>query len=245
MLRNRLYDVRASLRMDQRRLGEAFDLLELIHTSYLEMGERHLAGRALISQGIATAYMDNPREAARLLRKGLGLIDAFRDLMLATNGQYELLHALIDAEDYLEARRVLMNSDLRQAYAEEPLNLLKLRWLEGKIFAGVQKYRRAEEILAEVKQGLARRDREYEAAIAGLELAAVYLRQRKSGEAEELAVEALETFKDLKVSHEARKAVTYLREACRQKMASAAMAQEVLRFLKKLDRDPTVSFVPV
>src|SRR6185369_6085101 len=64
MLRNRLYDVRASLRTDQRRLGEALDLLDLIHTSYLEMGEKHLAGRALISQGIATAYADNPREAA-------------------------------------------------------------------------------------------------------------------------------------------------------------------------------------
>ena len=31
---------------------------------------------------------------------------------------------------------------------------------------------------------------------------------------------------------------------CRQKVASAAMVQEILRFLKKLERDPTLRFVP-
>jgi hypothetical protein len=46
------------------------------------------------------------------------------------------------------------------------------------------------------------------------------------------------------VSHEARKAVSYLREACRQKVASATMVQTVLRFLQKLERDPTLRFVP-
>ena len=244
MLRNRLYDVRASLRTDQRRLGEALDLLDLIHTSYLEMGEKHLAGRALISQGIATAYADNPREAARLLREGLGLIDAFRDPMLATNGQYETLHSLIDCGDFQEASRFLLQSGLGKAFINDPIMQLKLRWLEGKIFEGSKKYLRTEEILTEVKQGFARRGREYEAALVGLELAAVYLRQRKADEAETLAVEALETFQDLKVAHEARKAVVYLREACRQKVASAAMVQEILRFLKKLERDPTLRFVP-
>jgi tetratricopeptide (TPR) repeat protein len=244
MLRNRLYDVRASLRMDQRRLGEALDLLDLIHTSYLEMGEKHLAGRALISQGIATSYMDNPREAVRFLRKGLGLIDAFREPMLAVNGQYEMLVSLEECGDYQEASRLLLQSSLRQDYADDPLNLLKLRWLEGRIFLGVKKHRRAEEILSEVRRAFARRGREYEAALVGLELAVVYLRQRKAGQAETLAEEALETFQDLKVAHEARKAVVYLREACRQKVASAAMVQEILRFLKKLERDPTLRFVP-
>ena len=245
MLRNRLYDIRASLRIDQRRLGEALDLLELIHTSYLEMGERHLAGRALISQGSATFYADRPREAARLLKKGLALIDPPRDPRLATTGTYNRLDALVEAGDLREASSVLLESSLRQAFSSDPLNLLKLRWLEGKIFEGTKKYRRAEEIFSEVKQGFARSDRSYEEALVGLELAAVYLRQRKSEAAEELAVEALETFKDLKVSYEAKRAVTYLREACRQKVASAAMVQEILRFLKKLERDPTLSFVPV
>jgi tetratricopeptide (TPR) repeat protein len=244
MLMNRLYDVRASLRIDQRRLGEALDLLELIHTSYLEMGERHLAGRASIKQGSATFYADRPREAAGLLRKGLDLIDPTRDPGLATAGSYNLLDALVEAGNLREAASVLLESGLRQAFSSDPLNLLKLRWLEGKIFAGTQKDSRAEVIFAEVKEGFARSGRRYEGALVALELAAVYLRQRRAEDAEELAVEALEIFQELKVAYEARKAVTYLREACRQKVASAAMVQEILRFLKKLERDPTLCFLP-
>jgi hypothetical protein len=244
MLRARLYDVRASLRMDQRQLGEALDLLDLVHTSYLELGESHLAGRALIKKGIASAYADDPLEAARLLRQGLGMIDAVRDPMLATNGQFETLHSFIDSGDFQEASRFLLQSGLGKAFAKDPIMQLKLRWLEGKIFAGVNKLRRAEKILAEVRQGFIRRDCGYEAAVVGLELAAVYLRQRKAGRAEELAVEALETFQDLNVAYEARKAVLHLRKACRQKLASAALVSSVIRFLQKLERDPTLRFVP-
>ncbi|HEX3531830.1 MAG TPA: hypothetical protein VH988_32630 [Thermoanaerobaculia bacterium] len=245
MIRTRLYDLLASLRIDQRRLSEALDLLAEVCERYEELGEAHLAGRALIKKGIAVAYAEDPREAARHLRRGLGMIDAYRDPMLATHGQYELLHSLIDCGNFQEASHFLLQSGLAQAFAADPLNLLKLRWLEGKILAGVKKHRRAEEILSEVKQGFLQRGRHYEAAIVGLELAAVSLRQRKTDEAEELAVEALEIFRDLKVAYEARKAVLYLREAFRQKAASAGMVQAVIQFLQKLERDPTLSFVPV
>lgn len=245
MIRTRLYDLLASLRIDQRRLGEALDLLDEVYERYEELGEMHLAGRALLSAGIATAYADAPREVAKYLRRGLGLIDAQRDPMLATQGQYELLVSLEECGEFQEASQLLLQSGLRHDFAEDPLNLLKLRWLEGRIFAGLRKHRRAEGILSEVKQGFLQRDRHYEAAIVGLELAAVFLRQRKTDEAEELAVEALETFRDLKVAYEARKAVLYLREAFRQKAASAGMVQTVIQFLQKLERDSTLSFVPV
>lgn len=244
LLRVRLYDVKASLRMDQRRLGEALDLLDHVHTSYLDLGEIHLAGRALISKGSATFYADRPQEAVGILKQGLALIDPRQDPRLAATGQYNLLDALVEVGDLKEAGTVLLKSSLRQDFSDDPLNLLKLRWLEGKIFSGSLKHRRAEEIFSEVKQGFIKRDRSYEAAVVGLELAAVYLRQRKAGEAEELAAEALETFQDLNVAYEARKAVMYLREACRQRVASATLVASVLRFLQKLERDPTARFVP-
>jgi len=56
MIRTRLYDLLASLRIDQRRLGEAFDLLDEVCQRYEEVGETHLAGRALIKKGSATFY---------------------------------------------------------------------------------------------------------------------------------------------------------------------------------------------
>ncbi len=245
MIRTRLYDLRASLRIDQRRLAEALDLLEEVYKRYSELGEKHLAGRALISKGSATFYDGRPQEAASLLKKGLALIEPERDTRLDTTGHYNLLDALVEAGDFKEAGTVLLKSGLRQDFAEDPLNLLKLRCLEGKIFAGAGKLQRAESAFLEVKTGFRERGRDLDAVAAGLHLAAVYLRQRKTDAAEELVVEALETFLDLNVAYEARKAVGYLRQAFRQKMASANMVQTILQFLRKLERDPALSFVPV
>lgn len=240
----RLLDLLASLRLDQRQLGAALDLLDQARCIYEEIGDLHLASRALISKGISTAYDERPREAAALIRQGLAQIDPERDPKLFTNARYELLHSLIDCNQFQEASTFLLNSDLRQAFADDPLNLLKLRWLEGKIFAGRGKLWRGEAILREVQDGFLRRQRQYEAAMVGLELTAVLLRQGKTGDAEQAASQALETFQALKINSEARKAVLYLREACRRKTATAALAQTVLRFLQRLERDPSLRFLP-
>jgi len=244
LIHARLLDLLASLRIDQRELGAALDLLDQVRRIYEEIGESHLAGRALIKQGISTAYGERPHEAAGLIRQGLAQIDPERDPKLFMNARYELLHSLIDCDQIQEASGFLLNSDLRQAFADDPLNLLKLRWLEGKIFAGRGKLWRGEAILREVQDGFLLRQRQYEAAMVGLELTAVLLRQGKTGGAEEAARRALETFQALKINSEARKAVLYLCEACRRKTATAALAQTVLRFLQRLERDPGLRFHP-
>jgi hypothetical protein len=210
MIEIRLLDVLASLRIDQRQLGEALDLLEEVQERYLEMGEAHLAGRALIKKGIASAYAERFEDAASLLQRGLGLIDPERDPKLVTHGQYELQHSLVDCSRFQEARQTLLKSSLRQAFASDALNLLKLKWLEGKIHAGLRKHGQAEDSLCEVKAGFLTHGRDYEAALVSLELAGVYLRQRKGGEAETEAEEALDAFRSLKVGYEAFKAVLYL-----------------------------------
>ncbi|HEV7516683.1 MAG TPA: hypothetical protein VGR07_10320, partial [Thermoanaerobaculia bacterium] len=53
LLLARLLDLTASLYSDQRRFEQAFQLLDLVHQIYCQHGERHLAGRALISKGIS------------------------------------------------------------------------------------------------------------------------------------------------------------------------------------------------
>lgn len=244
MIHTRLQDILASLRIDQRNLAEAFDLLAEVHESCLELGEGHLAGRALISKGSAIGFDDRPIEAADLLYKGLQMIDSGRDPQLAVAAEYNLLAALVEAGKFTEAGSVLLQSGLRQAFAAEPLNLLKLRWLEGKISAGLGDLRRGEQILVEVQDAFASQKRKYEAAVVGLELTGLYLRQGKAAEAEAGAVTALETFKKLSVPREARKAVRHLRDACRQQVASADLALLVVRFVRRLERNPALRFAP-
>jgi hypothetical protein len=238
----RLLDVEASLRIDQRRLGEALDLLDLLHATYLDLGETHLAGRALVSKGINTGYDGRPHDAVRLLREGLGQIDRQCDPQLAAVGQYALLYSLVDCGECRKARRLLLESGLRQAFAEEPLNLLKLRWLEGKIYAGLDRPGRTEEAFQEVRQGFLIHALDYEAALAGLELTGVWLRQGRAGEARQLAEEILKTFVEMDVQPEALKAVRHLESAIRQQTATPLLVRNVLRFLQRLEWEPRLRF---
>ncbi len=238
LLLARLLDLEASLRQSQRRLAEAIELLKNVAVLYEQIGERHLAGRALIKRGINTYYDGRSQEAVGFLRKGLKMIDPIRDPRLFLTSQQNLLLALVDAGDLQEARQLLLKSDLRRKLASEPLNLLRLRGVEGKIHAGQDKLWRAETIFCEVRDGFLEREMEYDAALVGLELIEVRLRMGRRGEVTELAQEILETFEDLGVEPEALKAMRYLAEACWADAATPSMAARVRSFLRQYDLEP-------
>lgn len=240
----RVLDLLASLRNSQRRLPEAIDFLDTAHGLYQECGERHLAGRALIKQGINIHYDGRPREAVKLLRQGIAMLDPERDPQLAVSSQENLLYSLVDAGKLKEARRLLLESGLRRKLAGEPVNLLKLRGVEGKISAGLGSLDQAEATFEEVRRGFLDRGMEYDAALLGLELMQVWLRQGRSAEVREMAEEVLDTFEELKVKLEAQRAVRFLESACRQELATPILVQKVVSFLRRLEWTPGLQFAP-
>jgi len=235
LLLARLADIEASLRIDQRWLDEAIDLLAAVYDLYCQAGDLHLANRALIKRGITTHYAGDPQEAISLLRQGLKRIDSTRDPQLAATGRQSLIHALADRGEFQEAGRLLLSGGLRQAFAEDPLNLLKLRWMEGKVLSGLGKLGRAERTFEQVREEFFLREREYDAALVGLELAAVWLRQGKTDEVRELTEETYETLRDLGVHQEAFRAVLFLREACRRQAVTLGLLRKVHGFLVRLE----------
>lgn len=240
----RVLDLLASLRTSQRRLPEAVDILDTVHGLYDECGERHLAGRALVSQGICTHYDGRPEDAVELFRQGIAVLDPERDPQLVAHGQESLLHALVDCGKLREARRLLLESGLRRKLAGEPVNLLKLRWVEGKISAGLGSLDQAEATFVEVREAFLQRGMEYDAALLGLELMEVWLRQGRNAAVREMAEEVLDTFEELKVKLEAQRAVRFLESACRQELATPLLVRQVVGFLGKLEWAPGLQFAP-
>jgi tetratricopeptide (TPR) repeat protein len=194
--------------------------------------------------GITTRYDDGPREAIRLLQEGLQLIDLQKDPRLAASAKLSVVDSMVDCGDFKDAGRLLLESGLRQAFAEEPLNLLKLRWVEGKVLAGLGKLGKAERTFEQVREEFFLREREYDAALVGLELAAVWLRQEKATQALELAEEIYETLRDLGVHQEAFRAVLFLREACRRQAVTVGLLRKVHGFLVRLEWNPQLRFEP-
>jgi tetratricopeptide (TPR) repeat protein len=241
----RLLDLRASLRSSQRRLSKALKLLDLAHEIYVRTGEDHLAGRVLVKKGTTLRNGGRSEEAVPLLHEGLARINARRDPRLAAIGRQALVDALVDCERYAEAARLHLASGLRRAFAGDPLNLARVRWIEGKIFAGLGKPRRAEAIFLQVRAGFRERGQEYDAALVGLDLAAVWLRLGRKTETGELAAEILGTFQGLKVEPEALRAVRRLEEACGREEATPGLARQVGGFLRRLEWQPRLPFAPL
>jgi tetratricopeptide (TPR) repeat protein len=241
MLHARLLDIEASLRTDQRRYDEARRLLDQVIGIYQEIGETHLAGRALISRGIGLHYDGESSEAVALLRKGLDLLDD-RDSQMLAMARKALLDAMAANGEYAEAAELLLKSGLREAFATEPVSYLKVRWLEGRIFAGLGKLDRAATAFAAARESFLEYGLEYEGALVGLESAAVLLQQSRLDEVEALATEALEIFEILEIRREAVRAVAYLQKVCVSRKATVELVREVVSFLERLERRPNLRF---
>jgi hypothetical protein len=244
LLEARVLDLEASLLSDQGRFGDAVSTLSQVHGLYQEAGDACLAGRALISQGINIHYQGFPEKAVQTLEAGLGLVSPSGDSQLCATGNEALLHALVDAGEYGRASRMMLASGLREAFAEEPLNLLRLRWVEAKIHAGLGRIKQAERIFSLVREEFLGLGRHYDAALLGLELAALWLRQSRAAEVHALAEEMYETFERLEVHQEAQRALSFVREACRRQRATVPMIQRVRSFMEQLARNPGLRFEP-
>ena len=244
LLEARVLDLEASLLSDQGCFEDAISLLDKVHDLYQEVGDTHLAGRALISKGFNFRHAGRLGEAIGLLERGLRLIEPGRDPELPVIGQMSLLDALVDAGDFARANRMLLANGLREAFAAEPLNLLKLRWVEGKVHAGLGRFKRAERIYCSVREELLHLERHYYAAMLGLDLAALWLRQGRVAEVRTLADEMYETFELLEVHQAALQALYFVREACRRQRLTVPMVHRVRSFMERVTRNPELRFEP-
>ena len=114
---------------------------------------------------------------------------------------------------FRQAQRLLRLS--RQVYFSEGdhVNLTKLRWLEGRIEAGLGRLDVAEEAFLHVRRELEQAGLEYHAALVSLDLATVWLRQGKVAETRSLVEELVATFRARRIAREALAALLLLKES--------------------------------
>lgn len=120
--------------------------------------------------------------------------------------------------------------------------LLKRTWLEGYIAAGLGDLERAAERLSDAIQGFEEAELGYQAALAALDLGAVWLRQGRAHAASELIEHAAETFVAIGVGREALGALALLQQACEQENVTATFVHQVSAFLRRLEHDPSARF---
>lgn len=236
----RIMDLTASLCGYQRRFAEALVLLKAVHTLYERHGDCHNAGRALISMGLYTGYSNEPEQAIDLLRTGLTMIQPARDPKLVISAVHNLAGFMADCGRFEEAQRLLRRS--RRAYFAEGdrLNLLKLRWLEARVAAGLGRLAPAEKNFLRVRRELEEAGLHYHAALVSLDLAAVWLSQEKGAEARQLVEELIVAFQARRIAREALAALLLLRTSFEEDRASVGLLHSVRVYLKSLEGRPNL-----
>ncbi len=104
---------------------------------------------------------------------------------------------------------------------------LKARWLEGQINAALGELERAEAAFLEVKKGFLEAKLIYKAALVGLELGALLLRQSQAEAAAREVLAAADTFMALGINREASASVLLLRGAAEQRIVDTGLIEYV------------------
>lgn len=238
----RLFDLKASLRRAQRQFADSEALLEAAIDLYRQLRDPRHEGAALIKLAGVKARQGELKRAIDLVQLGIGLLDPVAEHRLINMARGNLIVYLADAGRYLEAQALLSRARRAQAQDGERMVLLRLRWVEGKIAAGLGQHAQAERAFSDARQGFIDLGVGYDAALVSLELADLYARQGRAAEMKQLAIEMIPIFRSRDVHREALAALLVLRQAIEAEVATAAVIGDVRTFLSQARDNPRLRY---
>ena len=194
LLQARLCRFRGALAGDQGNLAPCFRLLDRAIRNFRQCGEEEERGRVLVHKALYSHYFGDTEEAIRLLREGLTILDDKRDPRHYLAASHNFVLFLTDLKRTAEARRHL--EEIRPLYFQQgnKINLLRLRWVEGRMARNEGLDDEAEAIFLAARKDFVAEGVYWDAAFVSLELASIYLEQGKTEEIRRIANEVLPLF---------------------------------------------------
>jgi tetratricopeptide (TPR) repeat protein len=238
LLLARLDDIAASLFASQRRFKDAYRSLEKARALFLLAGDHHGAGRTLISLGLFSGYEGHPEKGIQLITAGLNEIDRDRDPDLVYRALTNIVLLTEKQERYGKARELLaLLLPLAEVRAGR-IDRIKLAALDGRLAVAVGDLEHAAQTFAQAKRAFEQAGLFYHAALAGLELAAVWFRQGRTAEVKGLVGELVTAFSRVQVEREAIAALLMLHKALARDRATFELIQQASAVLERLAGKP-------
>ncbi len=206
-------DLMGSWCNDQRHFSEAAKVFSGVAAAYRQLGDETGFARALVQLGLVLGYANEPKRAV------LVLIDAVSALGPVSGQRLPAIHGLalnlVEAGLPEKARTVLAaNQRLYRRKRAGKLNAIRLVWLEGKIAFSLGELGAAEAKLNTARQAFKHESQSYDAALASLDLALVYVHQERRSETLWLVDDMVRTFRSLSIAREAIASLLLLKKAC-------------------------------
>jgi tetratricopeptide (TPR) repeat protein len=239
---SRLLDLEASLRAGQGRRAEA---LELLDRALAMCRSEQQTGRVLLKKAKTFEGLGDYERSVAALRQAAPLLGEGCEPRLLLVLRFNLIVNLCHLGRAAEAERLLPEvRELTQRLGHE-LDLVRLRWLEGRVAAGSGRREEAEALLLEVRDRFWRSGYAFDAALAAVEVAALLAEQGRAAEVKTLVEESLPIFHDLGIHREARVALDVLHRAAVREKLTVVLSRRVLEYLYRSHQDPKLRFAAV
>ncbi|HVR96018.1 MAG TPA: hypothetical protein VMW27_05350, partial [Thermoanaerobaculia bacterium] len=237
-----LLELKAGLRRAQRHLADGVELLDAAIDLYREINEPHLQGRATLTKGTLLQLQGKYEEAGDCFRSSLFLIDGAQEPRLICISQFNLIYCLYDSGRTEEAAALLPDTRQLMERNGQGSDLIRLRWLEGKIAATLGHAALAEQALHEARSRMIEDSAVFDAALISLDLAALFARQRRSSASKRLIEEIVPIFRSCEVYDEAVAALIVFQKAVEMEQVTLGLVEEVAAFLQQSRSNPTLRF---
>lgn len=220
----RISELLASLRIDQRRFGEAEKLLRALGDTYRSQGQAEKLAGVLMKLGRVRDQAHEPKQAVWVYGQALEVMKPDSPLRLAA--VHGLAFNLIEAGMPEFGLKVLERH--RRLYRRAgKLVQIRLWWAEGKAMRGLKQLERAETKLTVARLAFLRENQDFDAALVALDLGLVLALRRKPKELGFLVGQMLATFRTLGVGQEVLASVLLLKESCEESAPAERLCGQI------------------
>jgi len=230
----RLLDLEASLRRAQRRFSESLGLLDQARD--VAGGDPFAIGRILLKKEHAFEQMGDIENALSAVTEAERFVKASGDARLLFALRFKSANHLCHLGRFEEAVKLLPEVRKLAVQQGNELDLLRLLWLESKGKAGQGQRGEALAGLEQVRQDFTARSMPYDAALSGLDLSVLLLKEGRTGEVKELALAMGWIFKAQGITREALAALQLFCSAASQETATVELARKVIADIEQARR---------
>lgn len=234
----RVLNLEASLRREQRRFSEALELLD--QALAVDYPERKPS--ILLSKANVLHVLGDFKGSAGILRQAAPLIKGEGEAQMLFALQFNLAVNLCLLEHYHEAEELLPETRALAIKLGNGLDLVRMHWLEGRVAAGLGRREEARVIISKVQQEFTVREIAFDAALASLELAVLFLEEDRTEEVRNLARQTAWIFRVQGAHCEAFVALRLFWEAAERDRVTLSWARQLLFYLFRAQHDPALQF---
>jgi tetratricopeptide (TPR) repeat protein len=229
----------ASLRVALGSFPQALGLIHRAQSAYLQISDSRSEARLLIQEAFVLREMGETPKAVAVLDH---LWSRFTPEEI---GPRQLLYAghnlsvyLVDLGCLWQARSRLPQLRRLAAEINEPLQSIRVDWLEAMIDERLGHHSAAEAGYLQVRSFFVEMGIGYDAALVSLDLAGLYLDQGRYPEVREIAAQMVPIFLACDVHREAVTALSVFKQAVEREEANRSLLEQLSGYLKSTRRRP-------